>query len=393
MKRLKTFHILAFATMVLWGCQSVQPIEEVSLQSKYYNWTNKNFHPKISVSERSDSSISYRIVIPYNDLQNSTGNQLEIKSTGQKVGGQVQYSQLFSIPNIQMENNTGYFSCIFKQPIDSGIVQLTFSIKESKSIREINLPIDYLPSQTGWVWKSEMGTGYCSSNQKLILPNCDKIQFQPRSEKLPSPPFSANAPFIPQEKSLIARQSDSTQLAPGAYQIFTGNSSQILQIIDEAKSPHFPEITRIEEMIGPIRYLCSKEEYERIQNSYEGPENAFDKFWIRSGGNKSKGKELIKVYYSRVQDANYHFTSYAEGWRTDRGMIYLVFGHPQAIITDDLQETWIYGNANDPQSLKFEFVKKKDPIWGIVYILQRSETYRTPWESQVTQWRQGRIYP
>ncbi|MEY2938171.1 MAG: hypothetical protein RL062_760 [Bacteroidota bacterium] len=393
MKWLLTNFILAVVTFALSGCQTVQPIEEASIQSKYYNWTNKSFHPKISVTSRTDSTVTYHIILPFNDLQTSTGNQLEIKSVGQKVSGQVQYNQIFSIPNIHLENNTGYFSCDFIQPIDTGITQLTLTIKESKSIREITLPVDFLPTSKGWVWKTEMGTGFCSSAQPLALPLCDKIQYQPRSEKLPSPPFSTNAPFIPQEKSDFKWSSDSIHLSPGAYQIFTGNSSQTLQIIDEVKSPHFPEISRIEEMIGPIRYLCSKEEYERIQNSYEGPENAFDKFWIRSGGSKSKGKELIKVYYSRVQDANYHFTSYAEGWRTDRGMIYLVFGHPQAIITDDVQETWIYGNANDPQSLKFEFDKKKDPIWGIVYILKRSETYRTPWESQVTQWRQGRIYP
>ncbi len=393
MKCLLNFLVFVVATIFFVGCQTVQPVEEVNIQSKYYNWTNQSFHPKISVTEKSDTTITYKIILPNSDLQNSTGNQLEIKSLGQKENSRVQYSQVFTIPNINLENNSGYFSCTFRHPIDSNITQLTFTIKESKSIREISVPVAYLPSKEGWIWNSEMGTGYCSSNQKLILPHCDKIQFQPRSEKLPSPPFSANAPFIPQEKSVVAWKSDSLQLAPGAYQIFDGANQQVLQIIDGNKSPNFPEITRIEEMIGPIRYLCSKEEYERIQNSYEGPENAFDKFWIRSGGSKAKGKELIKVYYSRVQDANYHFTSYAEGWRTDRGMIYLVFGHPQAIISDDIQETWIYGHANDPQALKFEFEKKNDPIWGIIYILKRNETYRSPWESQVTQWRQGRIYP
>ena len=39
-----------------------------------------------------------------------------------------------------------------------------------------------------------------------------------------------------------------------------------------------------------------------------------------------KAKSLIAIYYNRIQNANLHFTTFKEGWKTDRGMIYVVFG-------------------------------------------------------------------
>ena len=49
---------------------------------------------------------------------------------------------------------------------------------------------------------------------------------------------------------------------------------------------------------------------------------------IGSNHDKSleRAKELIKNYYGRLQHANLFFTSYLEGWKTDRGMIFMIFG-------------------------------------------------------------------
>lgn len=382
-----------FICIVLMGCNQVAPLQDTPMQSKYYKWTQQSFHPRISVSHRNNDSITYSLLFDSEDWSNSAGNSLEIRAHSTLSGGSKDWSKTYQVLGTDHVEGNGYYACQLTLPVDTSCTELQFYIKESKSIKEGIFRIPYLPMTQGWVWESDLGTSYCPNMGSIPMPQNGLVTFAPRSEKLPSPPFSANPPFIPFEKKMMP-QSDSIQLNQTGMLLFQqGVREERIHLFDIDKNPQFPKISQMSEMPGPVRYLCSKEEFEKIQQSFEGPENAFDKFWIRCGGNKAKAKELIKIYYSRVQDANNHFTSYAEGWKTDRGMIYLVFGHPNTIITDASIETWIYGNVNDPQALKFDFEIKKDPLWGEIYLLKRSEIYRNPWESQVTQWRQGRIYP
>ncbi len=382
-----------FICFVLMGCNQVAPLQDTPMQSKYYKWTQQSFHPRISVSNRNNDSITYSLLFDSEDWSNSAGNSLEIRAHFDLSEGSKDWSKTYQVLGADQVESSGYYACLLTLPIDVNCTDLQFYIKESKSIREGIFRIPYPPKPQGWVWESDLGTSYCPNLGSIPMPQNGVVTFAPRSEKLPSPPFSTNPPFIPFEKKVMPL-SDSIRLnQPGMLLYQREDSEERINVMDIDKNPQFPKISQMSEMPGPVRYLCSKEEFEKIQQSFEGPENAFDKFWIRCGGNKAKAKELIKIYFSRVQDANYHFTSYAEGWKTDRGMIYLVFGHPNTIITDASIETWIYGNVNDPQALKFDFEIKKDPLWGEIYLLKRSEIYRNPWESQVTQWRQGRIYP
>ncbi|MDZ7822184.1 MAG: GWxTD domain-containing protein [Candidatus Marinimicrobia bacterium] len=41
--------------------------------------------------------------------------------------------------------------------------------------------------------------------------------------------------------------------------------------------------------------------------------------------------ELMNEYYYRVQTANQRFSGQREGWRSDRGMIYIIYGEPDAV--------------------------------------------------------------
>ena len=61
------------------------------------------------------------------------------------------------------------------------------------------------------------------------------------------------------------------------------------------------------------------------------PKVALDDFWIKCGGNIDKARELIRIYYTRVFYSNYYFTSYKEGWRSERGMIYIIYGPPDKV--------------------------------------------------------------
>ena len=85
-----------------------------------------------------------------------------------------------------------------------------------------------------------------------------------------------------------------------------------------------------EAMIEPLAYLATPDEMEDMRSSPK-PKIALDEFWIKCGSNVDKARELIRIYYTRVLYANFYFTSYKEGWRTERGMIYIIYGPPDKV--------------------------------------------------------------
>ncbi len=153
----------------------------------------------------------------------------------------------------------------------------------------------------------------------------------------------------------------------------------------------FPLIKTTEEMFYPLRYICTKNEYNSFLLSSD-LKKSVDKFWINKTGSKERGRELIKKYYNRVQTANQYFTSYIEGWKTDRGMISLIFGPPKVVNMSNDSETWIYGEETNTLSLRFAFYKVNNPFTNNDYKLIRGPGYRTHWYRAVDAWRNGRVY-
>lgn len=154
---------------------------------------------------------------------------------------------------------------------------------------------------------------------------------------------------------------------------------------------NFPLIRDAFGMAEPLKFICTKLEYENLMNS-ENPKLALDEFWLNRAGTKERAREIIKMYYNRVQDANDMFTSYIEGWKTDRGMISLIFGLPKTVRKDFTQEVWIYGEESNAMSLQFIFSKVSNPFSVDDFKLQRSLNYKSKWYSAVDAWRSGRVY-
>jgi GWxTD domain-containing protein len=269
--------------------------------------------------------------------------------------------------------------------------------KEINTIRQEEFPLPYLPFPSGPTWKEGLHQQIVSAEDPVYFTENTPIKIATRTEKLPSPPFSSSPPFIPNECTSITSDSISDFWKHKknnnlSIQFDQCDKPSFLHCYHQPKNTTFPFILFQNDLVGPVRYLCSKDEFEKIQRSNEGAENQLEKFWITCGGGKDKGRELIQLYYRRVEDANIYFTQYADGWRTDRGMIYLVFGHPNQIVEYADRQIWYYGSQADPSTLQFTFKKKLHELWGEYYQLERKEEYRNAWEYQVTAWRQGKIF-
>lgn len=164
----------------------------------------------------------------------------------------------------------------------------------------------------------------------------------------------------------------------------------------------YPTMTTPEVMTEPLAYLISANEIAELKSAIK-PKVALDDFWIKCGGNIDKARELIRIYYTRVNYSNYYFTSYKEGWRSERGMIYIIYGPPDKVYKTSEGESWGYRKPVIKSSwggrykvsddyLFFNFKKKKNSLSDNDFFLSRSETLVSYWDQAITSWKKGIVF-
>lgn len=152
--------------------------------------------------------------------------------------------------------------------------------------------------------------------------------------------------------------------------------------------PWFPEFKSPAQLIPPLRYLTMRNEYQEMLQK-ENPKEAAESFWLKTGGRNDRSKALIRIYYQRAQEANRRFTSYVPGWKTDRGMIYMILGPPASVYRSDNLEQWTYNTDNGTITLDFKQIL--NPFTDNDFSLVRREEYEYPWYQWVDKWRKGNI--
>jgi GWxTD domain-containing protein len=224
------------------------------------------------------------------------------------------------------------------------------------------------------------------------------VRYYNRKFPLPPPPFAffEYSPFDYNADETYILELDANQSATfdaageGFYHFQTdtaGKEGFTLFISSE----EFPEVKKIENMVDPFRFLVSGKEYKEVITAAD-MKAAVEGFWIDWSGNKERARSSIKAYYSRVEDANEYFSSHVEGWKSDRGMIYMIYGKPNKVYRTPLLETWIYGEENNPLSITFNFVKVINPFTSNDYRLNREDYYKPSWYRSIEAWRNGRVY-
>jgi len=149
----------------------------------------------------------------------------------------------------------------------------------------------------------------------------------------------------------------------------------------------FPEVNSPALAVAPLRYLTTENEFKRLL-SYQDYKIAVDSFWLeRASQQPQRARNMIKRYYSRVQLVNKLFTSFREGWKTDRGLVYILYGAPSEVYRAEGEEEWVYGELGNPMSIKFYFDEVKNPFTGNEFELERSPNYKTSWMIAIENWR------
>jgi len=114
------------------------------------------------------------------------------------------------------------------------------------------------------------------------------------------------------------------------------------------------EVGDLEQAIKQLRYIADDREINfMLEGSEEDRYNKFKAFWLERDPSPGTGpNELMEEYYRRVGFSIEAFTNVQEGWRTDRGMVYILFGPPDEIEAGPFElstkpyEIWHYYHLN-----------------------------------------------
>lgn len=177
--------------------------------------------------------------------------------------------------------------------------------------------------------------------------------------------------FTPKKEGLYLFQEDTTAARGFSYR---------------AVKENFPKFTKLEELLAPLILVTTPEEYSELSNA-KTDKPRFDKVILNMTGDKFRAKDFMKQFFRRVELANIYFSSYKEGWKTDRGILYVVMGLPDEVTRNSGNEIWNYKSLN----VRFTFVKSGSVYDPENFVLLRDKRFTEPWFSAVDLIRKGRF--
>jgi GWxTD domain-containing protein len=153
----------------------------------------------------------------------------------------------------------------------------------------------------------------------------------------------------------------------------------------------FPRLTRPEKLVKPLLYVSTSSENSELASAPD-PKKALDRYWLGlMGGSEDVARRMIRGYYGRVEEANRLFTTYKEGWKTDKGMIYIVLGAPDRVQRSRDREVWVYNRKANSSEVNFTFNRKQNQFVEDHYELVRYVEYQPIWYPVVEAWRTGTV--
>jgi GWxTD domain-containing protein len=94
-------------------------------------------------------------------------------------------------------------------------------------------------------------------------------------------------------------------------------------------------LKEIDLLVDQLQYVAKEKEIDYIREGKTDAEKQkrFLEFWQKKDPSPgTKRNEYMQEYYIRVIIANKNFsTTYTQGWRTDMGMVFIIFGQPNNI--------------------------------------------------------------
>jgi GWxTD domain-containing protein len=218
--------------------------------------------------------------------------------------------------------------------------------------------------------------------------------FYPSPSAVPFPPMETRLADVPKEV-VVENRGDflaniPKTLTDEGYYFFQSDSTASTGLLLRTVHDAFPKVKDWNEMVEMATYISTKKEHESLLLAQD-KKKALDAYWLNLTRNEEAAKELIRNYFKMVEFSNILFTDFKEGWKTDRGMVYIVMGPPQEVNFFEDREVWSYAGIDDTSKIRFTFTRVKTILSPHFYTLNRSRAYQPIWFKNISQWRSGRM--
>lgn len=215
-------------------------------------------------------------------------------------------------------------------------------------------------------------------------------------QEYPRPPItqgSASAYERVPDTTLVLAYSDSvifTLPEKGMYH-FRIDSARKEGITVHNFGADYPQVKSEEALAEPIFYIATLTEYRNLMRE-ANLKRAVDEFWLKRTNTMDRSRELIRVFYNRVLYSNLYFTADREGWKTDRGMVFILFGPPDRMKDSGPEQRWYYISRRQGKVIEFVFERKATPYSNNDLIWKKNMESMQYWSAAVSSWRNGKVY-
>jgi GWxTD domain-containing protein len=425
-----TFSVIAAMT-TLSACMTTVPVPREKNNAVIYNPTKSPFIPEFTVFDNNDEESVLSIKIRRDQLFFNEANaagvpmaslNISVFLYNKNLNGLVCDSARYDF-DIKKENALPEFVCrvalkLFRGASYYAVVKITDKIKQTHSTSYLDIKKDNeFGSNNFRIYnhfsKKEVFTRVLHPDEYINIHYPNKsfdtlflFYYKPVTNISPAPSVLLPETTTSEkpEKMFILPFNDTLPVMfpkPGIY-LFSIDSTKRQGITLFNFGDEYPGMSKASTMIPPLEYIATTEEMDSLRNA-ENQKVALDNFWLKHAGNIDKAKELIRIYYFRVQYANLYFSSYKAGWLTDRGMIYMLYGPPDILNKSIDTEKWGYKlpavkskwgerYTIDNQYIWFIFTRKDNIFTENDYSLNRSQTPVSRWDEAVASWRRGKVF-
>ncbi len=239
---------------------------------------------------------------------------------------------------------------------------------------------------------------YLNSGNSLLFnsaggPNLHSFYY-PMNFEVPYPPMEIKPADVPRELE-VSDEGDFLANVPKSldkvgYYFIQSDTSKATGLVLKTAHEAFPKVKDWDEMVQMVTYISTRKEHETLLLATD-KKKALDEYWINLTRNPDTSKDLIREYFRQIEFANLLFTDFKEGWKTDKGMIYIVMGAPQEVNFYVDREVWSYGGMNESSKIRFTFARVKNILSPHYYTLNRSRAYQPVWFKNISLWRSGKM--
>jgi GWxTD domain-containing protein len=389
MKNFQCFVLILFTAVRFVSGQALQ---DINFSYEYSPGESFSFRLK-PVKEASQWIIFYKLDIRDTSLSSSDFTiQWEARQTlGEKQNSGFQTA--FAVKE-QSRSKTHFYGTVSFETLQAPKILIAKIINNASKrgwifyrTIEDNYPVNMYAKKKGEL----LLDGFATVNDSIEFSGDAKvISFYNDDFPAALPPFSEA-----QGKVSKAMKTDSTYYVGGNGRIqlsqrglyLAQSDTNAVQGFSFRMENDYPKFTKVPSLAGPLIYISTKQENDRLILA-KNDKKAFDRVILNITQDTDRARKLIRNYFKRVEIVNQLFTSYKEGWKTDRGMIYIIFGPPEQVLKFNDREVWTYKTSYD---VTFNFAKASSIFDPDNYVLIRDKKYQQLWYEVIDLWRDARF--